>query len=85
MSVIAGIAAKEIFEFVLAFMEAAPALIQAGADLKGLFGATSDSLKKMQEEGRGPNDEEWDAMNKMIEALRLQFHSTPLVSVGPKP
>jgi hypothetical protein len=72
---VAAIAATEILDFALAFMQAAPALIEAGANVQSLFQGTSDSLKKMQEEGRGPNQDEWDAMNNMIASLRSELHA----------
>lgn len=70
-----SLAAKEILEFSLAILQAAPALIEAGANVRSLFEGTSDSLRKMQDESRGPLPEEWDAMNNMIAALREEFHA----------
>lgn len=70
-----AMAAKEILEFTLALMQSAPALIEAGANVSALFEGTSDSLKKMQQENRGPLPEEWDAMNNMIAALRSELHA----------
>jgi hypothetical protein len=75
MSAIGGLAAKEIIEFTLTLLQAAPALIEAGADVKALFTFTGNSLKKMQAENRGPNEEEWNAMNNMLAALRSEFHA----------
>lgn len=47
--------------------------ISAGKAVKDIYDIitrTQDNLQKMQDEGRGPTDEEWDALNAETEALR---------------
>ncbi len=73
MSAILG--AKGAIELALFVLQALPALLEAGAQVKDLLQSTSDALTKMQAEGRGPTDEEWEAVNDVITALREEFHA----------
>lgn len=49
-----------------------PGLIAAGIDVVAIVQKTSDDLAAMQAENRDPTDEEWAALNKVVEDLRAR-------------
>lgn len=49
-----------------------PGLISAGMDIVDFVNKTNTALTAMQAENRDPTDEEWEALNKVIEDLRAQ-------------
>lgn len=53
--------------------ELVKAAVGAGMALKDVYDIierTNTSLQLMEDQGRGPNEEEWDALNKETEDLR---------------
>lgn len=50
-----------------------PSLIQAGIDVIGLVNSTTAVITKAQAENRDPTDQEWNALDSQISALRAQL------------
>ncbi len=59
--------------FAIQVLTSIPGLISAGIDVVDMINKTTDDLNKMQAENRDPTDEEWDALNKIIEELRAKI------------
>jgi hypothetical protein len=60
--------------FALNALQQISALVEAGAEVKGLVDHTSSALQTMQAEKRDPTPAEWDELNKQVNALRAQLH-----------
>lgn len=58
--------------FAIEALNVLPGLISAGMDVVSFITKASDDLKKMQSEGRDPTDEEWDALNNVVQDLRAK-------------
>ncbi len=58
--------------FAIQALTSIPMLIGAGIDVVDMVNKTTDDLNRMQNENRDPTAEEWDDLNKTIEALRAQ-------------
>lgn len=56
--------------FAIEILGQLPGLISAGVDVISLINKTNDSLKDMQANDRDPTDEEWQALNDLVEELR---------------
>ena len=62
--------------FALQAFTTLPDLIAAGIDIAEFVKDTSANLTKMKDEERDPTDEEWEALNKVVEDLRAQRDKT---------
>ena len=61
-------------QMALQLLNAIPALIAAGANITTLVQQHAAKLKEMVDAGRDPTAEEWDDMNRQVDALRGQLH-----------
>lgn len=59
----------------LQLLQSLPALIAAGAEVKGLIEDQTAKLKDMADTGRDPTPQEWDELNAQIDKLRTSLHS----------
>ena len=60
--------------YALQLLQVLPSLISAGRDVVGLVSQGSAALKTMAAENRDPTDEEWTALNALIEGLQDELH-----------
>lgn len=60
----------------LQLLQSLPALIAAGAEVKGLVEDQTAKLKDMADTGRDPTQAEWDDLNAKIDQLRATLHGT---------
>lgn len=60
---------------ILQAIQVIPQIIAAGQSVAGLIAQTSDSLGKMQSEGRDPTADEWAAQAQAINGLRAKLHA----------
>lgn len=58
----------------LQLLNALPALIAAGVEVKDLIEDQTAKLQAMADEGRDPTPAEWDDLNAKIDALRAELH-----------
>ncbi len=61
-----------VITYAVEVLNALPQLIVAGVDILQFLHDSNSAIKKMQVENRDPTNEEWDALNKIIEDLRAQ-------------
>lgn len=59
----------------LQLLQSLPALIAAGAEVKGLIEDQTAKLKDMADTGRDPTPQEWDELNAQIDKLRASLHN----------
>lgn len=59
----------------LQLLQSLPALIAAGAEVKGLIEDQTAKLKDMADTGRDPTQQEWDELNAQIDKLRTSLHN----------
>ena len=59
----------------LQLLQSLPALIAAGAEVKGLIEDQTAKLKDMADTGRDPTQQEWDELNAQIDKLRASLHN----------
>lgn len=59
----------------LQLLQSLPALIAAGAEVKGLIEDQTAKLKDMADTGRDPTQEEWNELNAQIDKLRASLHN----------
>ncbi len=59
----------------LQLLQSLPALIAAGAEVKGLIEDQTAKLKDMADTGRDPTPQEWDELNAQIDNLRASLHN----------
>jgi len=59
----------------LQLLQSLPALIAAGAEVKGLIEDQTTKLKDMADTGRDPTQQEWDELNAQIDKLRASLHN----------
>lgn len=59
----------------LQLLQSLPALIAAGAEVKGLIEDQTAKLKDMADTGRDPTQQEWDELNAQIDKLRAGLHN----------
>lgn len=59
----------------LQLLQSLPALIAAGAEVKGLIEDQTAKLKDMADTGRDPTPQEWDELNAQIDKLRTSLHN----------
>lgn len=58
----------------LQLLQSLPALIAAGAEVKGLIEDQTAKLKDMADTGRDPTPAEWDELNAKIDQARATLH-----------
>jgi hypothetical protein len=61
--------------YAIQLLNALPGLIATGQNLLTVVQQHRDALERMHAENRDPTQEEWDALNASINALRSQLHS----------
>lgn len=62
--------------YAIAVLQALPPLIKAGIDIYALVDHANKSLKRMQETGTAPTDEDWAELNKISDDLHAQIQNS---------
>lgn len=63
-----------ILTYALQLLGVLPSLIEAGASVVDLVQNGKAKIQQMQDENRGPTDEEWAALNDSIAKKRADLH-----------